>query len=59
MQSAKNHKIILSEILEKALKKELKKKAEESWIEENKSNLDRYNKRINDDGVFSDELRTF
>ncbi|MBF9017450.1 MULTISPECIES: type II toxin-antitoxin system CcdA family antitoxin [unclassified Oceanispirochaeta] len=59
LESAKSQNIVISTLLEKAIKDELKKKAEEDWVEENKANLNRYNQRITEDGVFSDELRTF
>ncbi|MDA3955570.1 type II toxin-antitoxin system CcdA family antitoxin [Oceanispirochaeta sp.] len=59
LESARNQNIIISTLLEKALKEELKKKAEEAWIEENKANLNRYNQRITEVGAFSDGLRTF
>ena len=59
LESAKNQNIVISVLLEQAIKEELKKKAEEIWIIENKANLSRYNQRVNEKGVFSDELRTF
>ena len=59
LESAKSQNIVISALLEQAIKEELKKKAEEVWVEENRANLNRYNQRITEDGVFSDELRTF
>ena len=59
LESAKNQNIVISVLLEKAIKEELRKKAEEIWIKENKANLSRYNQRVTEKGVFSDELRTF
>lgn len=57
--SAKEHKIVLSVLLEQAIREQLKIKACENWVNENSTNLNRYNKRIAEDGVFSDEFRSF
>ena len=58
-QSAKKQELILSSLLEQAIREELKKRAQHSWVEENKDNLKSYNKRIAENGVFSDHLRSF
>lgn len=59
LESAKNQNIKISALLEQAIKEELKNKAEEAWIKENKATLNKYNQRILEEGVFSDGLRTF
>ncbi|MDC7233736.1 MAG: type II toxin-antitoxin system CcdA family antitoxin [Spirochaetales bacterium] len=59
LESAKRQNIVISALLEQAIIEELKKKAEEIWIEENKTKLSRYNERISNEGVFSDDMRTF
>lgn len=56
---AKSHNIVISALLEKAIKYELRKREQELWIKENSSNLKNYNKRVAETGVFSDDLRSF
>ncbi len=59
LDAARKKKIVISSVLEKALREELKKAAEESWVAENKDSIKSYNKHIDTTGVFSDDLRTF
>lgn len=59
LDSAKYYNIVISAVLEKAIKYEVKARKQEFWIKENSSNLKNYNKRIAKTGVFSDELRSF
>ncbi len=59
MESAKEEGLVLSTLLEDAIREELKKKAEDQWLKENRESISRYNKRIAAEGVFGDGLRTF
>jgi len=59
LESARLHKLILSSILEEAIKKQLSKVEEDEWKEENKQNISNYNTFISMNGVFSDGIRSF
>ena len=59
LDSAKKYNIVISALLEKAIKYEIKAREEESWIKENNNNLKNYNNRVRETGVFSDEIRNF
>jgi len=56
---AKNLNLNISSVLETALTEVVKQKKREKWIEDNKDAINTYNDRINEIGLFSDELRTF
>jgi antitoxin CcdA len=56
---AKTLNLNISSVLETALTEVVKQKKREKWIEENKEAINTYNERINELGLFSDELRTF
>ena len=59
LESARLHKLVLSSLLEEAIKKQLSKVEEAQWKENNKHNISNYNNYIAENGVFSDEIRTF
>ena len=59
LEAARSHNLILSSILEDAIKKELSVLQQEEWESSNKESIASYNKHIADKGVFSDEMRTF
>lgn len=59
LKAAKAHGLVLSQILESAIREELRKKEEENWLEENRDAITAYNHRVESEGVFSDNLRTF
>lgn len=56
---ARAQKLNLSEILERALIAELAKTERARWLDENRTAIEEYNKRITEDGAFGDEWRTF
>lgn len=56
---AKELKINLSATLESALADLVNKKQQELWREQNKAKIEAYNQFIEENGVFSDELRGF
>lgn len=58
-ESARSKKLILSAILEKAIKEELYKIEEQEWVKENKAAAEEYGRFISKNGVFSDGARTF
>jgi len=59
LDSARKYNIVISALLEKAIKKEIKTREKDLWLKENSSNLKKYNERVIDTGVFSDEVRSF
>ena len=59
LSQAKNYKINLSATLETALADELKQRKIENWKEENKEAILSYNAKIEEYGLFSDEIRMF
>ena len=59
LTQAKDYKINLSATLEKALANVLKAKKIDLWKEENKESIISYNKKVEEIGLFSDEIRMF
>ncbi|MEA3554626.1 MAG: type II toxin-antitoxin system CcdA family antitoxin [Campylobacterota bacterium] len=59
LQKAKKLKINISNCLEKSLEQQVIKKEREKWEEKNKQSLIQYNNRIQNNGLFSDGLRSF
>ena len=59
LASARQYKLNLSRILEDSLISELKARWQNDWLDENKSAISAYNRRIAKHGVFSDGLRRF
>jgi len=59
LTQAKDYKINLSATLENALADALKTKKIDLWKEENKEAIISYNKKIEELGLFSDEIRMF
>lgn len=49
----------LSATLERALAEELAKTLRQKWLDENRAAIDAYNAHIEQEGVFSDGLRSF
>ena len=59
LQQAKELNINLSQTLEQRLAEIVRQAKSEQWLDENKSALDAYNRRIEARGTFSDGLRRF
>ena len=59
VRKARAMKLNLSEVLERALEDELRRREREKWLEENRGAIDAYNERVEKHGVFSDGLRRF
>jgi antitoxin CcdA len=59
LDQARRHGINLSQALEERLAELIRDKERESWLRENRSAIEAYNRRIEHEGVFSDGLRTF
>ncbi len=59
LESARLHKLILSSLLEEAIKKQLRIVEEANWKEKNKQSISSYNNYITKNGVFSDGIRLF
>lgn len=59
LAKAKTADINLSATLEQALSEALRQRQREQWLAENKTAIEAYNQRVQAQGVFSDDLRTF
>lgn len=59
LKKAKEYNINLSSNFEQSLIKLVKEKEIENWQKQNKNVINSYNKRINENGTFSDGLRSF
>ncbi len=59
LKAAKHQNLILSNILETAIRQELSRIEKKSWEEENRQSINAYNTYISKKGVFSDNMRTF
>ena len=59
LKAARSHKLVLSSILEDAIRKELSILKQNEWMDTNKEGIDSYNKQIRSNGVFSEDMRTF
>jgi len=59
LNQAKSLNINISATLETALVEMLRKAKREEWLKENSGKIEKYNEKIAQVGLFSDELRTF
>ena len=59
LNKTKALKINLSATLEQALRQKLAQSQEQKWKKENKRAIQTYNDFVEDNGLFSDEHRTF
>ncbi len=59
LKKAKELDINLSSTLEQALTSQLKEKQAQLWLEQHKAAIAAYNQSVEDNGVFSDGLRSF
>jgi antitoxin CcdA len=59
LKRAKELDINLSATLEQALTEQLKAKQAQQWREQNQASIAAYNQSVEDQGVFSDGLRSF
>ena len=59
LQQAKAFNINLSNTLEQALIAKLKQLQADTWATENKVAIDSYNRHIEQNGVFGDDVRAF
>lgn len=59
LTKARKENINLSAIFEKALAEQLKLKQRERWLEDNTKAIQAYNEFIEDEGVFSNDIRSF
>lgn len=56
---AKQLGINLSAVLEQALAQKVKELKTEAWLEENRNAVAKYNQQVEEQGVFSDGVRSF
>jgi antitoxin CcdA len=59
LKKARDLEINLSAALEQALTNQLKTRQAQQWLDQNKNAIAAYNKSVDGNGVFSDELRSF
>lgn len=59
LRQAKKFNINLSATLEAALIEALRNKRREQWLHENRQAIAAYNEHVEENGVFSDGLRSF
>lgn len=59
LAEARELKINLSQVFEKAIKEISQKLRREKWLKENKSAMEAYNRFVENHGVFGDEFRSF
>jgi antitoxin CcdA len=59
ISQAKTFHINISSVLESALADKVKQAKNEQWLRENIDSISSYNSHVEDNGVFSDELRSF
>jgi antitoxin CcdA len=59
LAQAKELKINISATLETALSEAVKQRKRDEWISENAEAIAKYNEKIAEYGLFSDEMRTF
>jgi antitoxin CcdA len=59
VEAAKSMGLNLSQLFEESLRKAVWEQRKRQWEEENREALDQYNRFVEDNGVFSDGLRSF
>lgn len=59
LRKAKELKLNISAILEASLAEKVRQEKKNEWLMDNSDNIALYNKAIEQNGLFSDELRTF
>jgi len=59
LQAARNGEINLSATLEAAVERELRQLRKREWLEQNENAIQAYNRDVEEQGTFSDGLRTF
>lgn len=59
LEKAKKYKINISANVEKVLENLIKEYEKASWEKQNKEAIEDYNKRVKEQGLFSDHFRNF
>ena len=59
LRAAKELNINISATLETMLIELVKERAKENWLKENQEAISSYNQHVEENGVFSDEFRSF
>ncbi|MDR3056477.1 MAG: type II toxin-antitoxin system CcdA family antitoxin [Zoogloeaceae bacterium] len=59
LEEARSRKINLSQTLERALERELKKQREAEWLEQNRPAIEAYGRYVQKYGLLSDEYCAF
>lgn len=59
LNKARELNINLSQIFEQQLAEFIRRRERERWVEENREAIEAYNKQIEEEGAFGDDLRSF
>ncbi|AGI23320.1 Post-segregation antitoxin CcdA [compost metagenome] len=59
LKKARELDVNLSAVLEEALAEEVKQRLARQWLEQNREAIDSYNRHVEENGVFSEGLRSF
>jgi antitoxin CcdA len=59
LDQARRLKLNLSRVFEDGLTEAIRQREREEWLKKNRAALDAYNEHVENDGVFSDGLRSF
>jgi antitoxin CcdA len=59
LSQAKRLKLNLSQVFEASLAEAIRQRQRDEWLKKNRAAIDAYNEHVENDGVFSDGLRSF
>jgi antitoxin CcdA len=59
LDQAKRLKLNLSQVFEASLAEAIRQRQRDEWLKKNRAAIDAYNEHVENDGVFSDGLRSF
>ena len=59
LEEARRLKLNLSQVFEASLAEAIRRRQAEEWLAKNRPALEAYNEHVEEDGVFSDGLRSF
>lgn len=59
LSEAKRLKLNLSQVFEASLADAIRQRQRDEWLKKNRAAIDAYNEHVENDGVFSDGVRSF
>lgn len=59
LSQAKRLKLNLSQVFEASLAKAIRQRERDEWLKKNRAAIDAYNEHVENEGVFSERLRSF